>query len=331
MRQGGLLETKIVVYTEENYRKISKYLTDEKKNFYTYQLKSSKGLMVVVKGIESSVQPEEIKEALEELGYKIKNVVNIFNRDKIPQPMFRVELEPDNRKFKRNETHPIYTLQYLIHRRISVEEPHKRNSPVQCSNCQEFGHTRTYCTLRTVCVVCGELHHSSQCEAIKNGSKKSCSNCGENHTANYRGCKVYKTLLKRLRDRKQNLRGEILESGPMNRNDTFKPVNSGFPTLISEPLNLQQPHVTENKTLKNKPNSAPVNCGVTYAKVVGSDHSQTSFPQNPGGLESLIQTLTQSMVSLNQNMTNFMSSMQNTIQELLRAQNQMLQILLSEK
>ena len=42
----------------------------------------------------------EVKEALADLGYSIKNVTNIFNKDKEPQPMFRVELEPDSRKLK---------------------------------------------------------------------------------------------------------------------------------------------------------------------------------------------------------------------------------------
>ena len=48
-----------------------------------------------------TLDPREIKDALEELGYSIKSVVNIFNKQKIPQPMFKVELEPDNRKLKK--------------------------------------------------------------------------------------------------------------------------------------------------------------------------------------------------------------------------------------
>ncbi|XP_065356026.1 uncharacterized protein LOC135950405 [Calliphora vicina] len=48
IRKGDVQETKIVVYTEDFYRKISQYLNDNKKNFYTYQLISSKGLTVVI-------------------------------------------------------------------------------------------------------------------------------------------------------------------------------------------------------------------------------------------------------------------------------------------
>ena len=71
LRKNSLHEAKIASYTEEHYRKVSNYLTENKKNFYTYQLKSSKGLQVVIKGIDSSVESMEVKEALEDLGYSI--------------------------------------------------------------------------------------------------------------------------------------------------------------------------------------------------------------------------------------------------------------------
>ena len=39
------------------------------KKFYTYQLKSSKGLQIVIKSIDASLEQKQIKESLEELGY----------------------------------------------------------------------------------------------------------------------------------------------------------------------------------------------------------------------------------------------------------------------
>ncbi|XP_060662158.1 uncharacterized protein LOC132795464 [Drosophila nasuta] len=51
--------------------------------------------------------------------------------------------QPENKPLKKYEVHPIYNLQFLLHRRITVEEPHKRNGTVQCANCQEYGHTRS--------------------------------------------------------------------------------------------------------------------------------------------------------------------------------------------
>jgi len=42
---------------------------------------------------------------------------------------------------------------------------------VQCTNCQEYGHTRAYCSLRTVCVVCGDFHNSANCPVKKEDPK----------------------------------------------------------------------------------------------------------------------------------------------------------------
>ncbi|XP_043062754.1 uncharacterized protein LOC122319489 [Drosophila yakuba] len=53
--RGTINEIKIQTKTEDNYRKVTNYLTKQKISFYTYQLKSSKGLQVVLKGIESDV------------------------------------------------------------------------------------------------------------------------------------------------------------------------------------------------------------------------------------------------------------------------------------
>jgi len=39
------------------------------------------------------------------------------------QPLFKVELDPTSQKPKRNEVHPIYNLQFLLHRKITVKEP----------------------------------------------------------------------------------------------------------------------------------------------------------------------------------------------------------------
>ena len=330
IRKGAVQETKIVVYTEDCYRKISNHLNESKKNFYTYQLKSSKGLIVVIKGIESSVDSGEIKEALEELGYQTRAVVNIFNKDKVPQPMFRVELEPDDRKLKKNETHPIYSLRYLLNRRIVIEEPLKRNGPVQCANCQEFGHTKNYCTLRTVCVACGDLHSSSECDILKKGLKRKCSNCGGDHSANYRGCPVYKELLKRLRE-SQNLKRNGFAVNTITVNPSVNVVNEGvaLATPYQPALPEMGSYANVLKTNLNRTQVPRKSGGLD--NVVQTNVQQPNVPQNVGGLETFMQTLTQTVASLSQNMTNFMSSMQNTIQELLRAQNQMIQILLTKK
>lgn len=298
IKRGNIHETKIQSYDENGYRSITKVLKDESKNFYTYQLKSSKGMQVVIKGIESSVDVNEIKEALIEKGFKAKTVMNIFNRNKIPQPMFKIELEPEPLKLKKNEVHPIYSMQYLLHRKISVDDVHKRNGPVQCSNCQEYGHTKTYCTLRTVCVVCGELHPSSQCTMNKNVEKK-CSNCAGNHTANYRGCPVFKDLKNKLKNK-------------INKLESAK-----IPGLIQ---NKSTSSYVDNK----------VSAGISYASVI-KNSGQTTIEQSREELTTAPKDVEAMIFNLTQCMTQFMSNMQSMLQSFMVSQNQLIQKILSVK
>lgn len=61
-----------------------------------FQLKNSKGLVVVFKGIEPEVDETEISKVLSEEGFKI----------------FKVEPKPELKKLSKSETHPICNLRY---------------------------------------------------------------------------------------------------------------------------------------------------------------------------------------------------------------------------
>jgi len=100
--KGDIHETKLKTKSEEHFRAVSKYLEEAGKSYYTYQLKSSKGLQVVLKGTEPDVTATEVIDALKEKGFSAKNVSNIINRKKGPQPLFRVELESDSRVLTKN-------------------------------------------------------------------------------------------------------------------------------------------------------------------------------------------------------------------------------------
>lgn len=294
--RGQVHETKIQIYSESNYRKIVNLFDKLKKSYYTYQLKSSKGLSVVLKGIEPFVECDEIKTALSDEGFQIKSVFNIQNQKKIPQPLFRVELEFDSKLLKKGEPHPIYSLRYLLHRKITIEVPHKRSGPIQCHNCQEYGHTKSYCTLPSVCVICGDLHETGSCTKTKEDSTiKKCSNCGGNHTANYRGCAVYQSFIKKTEN--------VTQKHETWKTQKFPPLSAA--QSFANPLTKQ---------------------GVSYASALKSGHSATVHAQPAPPSSSLEQTLQIFM----QNMSQFMSGMQNMMQEMIKNQSLLLQHLMSK-
>ena len=75
---------------------------------------------------------------------------------------------------------------YLLYRRYKVSlYMHK---PWQCYNCQQFGHNADSCCSKLKCVVCAGHHSVKDCDS----HIPRCSNCGNNHTANYGGCPFMK-------------------------------------------------------------------------------------------------------------------------------------------
>lgn len=295
LRRGNVLETKIQTYNETAYKKLVQVFNSENRSYYTYQLKSSKGLVVVLKGIDSTVPSDEIKDELQKKGFEVKSIINIINKDKVPQPLFKIELTYESSIIKKKgETHPIYDLRYLCQRRIRVEEPIKRKGPPQCQNCQEFGHTKAYCKLPSVCVRCGDIHKSIECPHPKTDYNiKKCSNCGENHTANYRGCRVYVHMKNAAKATRK----------PTYAN--YRP--SFFPALNMDRAsndNVNLPQVLQNPQY------------MTYANVTRNNEAPTQLPPPPNSIEKLVET-----------MNSFMINMQNMMQNMMTNQNMLMQLM----
>lgn len=287
IKRGRIDETKIQAKSINAYRKTVTLLESNKRNYYTFQMKGMRAFSVIIKGIDATVNCNDIKDELQEKGFLVRAVINIKNRQKIAQPMFRIELEPEKGKGK----HPIYDLKYLLYRRIVVEEPHKRNGPTQCFNCQEFGHTRGYCQLKPTCVSCGSLHKSEVCPNNKTDpQQRKCANCGENHTANYRGCVVYSNEQKKFIP-KQNSQQKLLNIQQKHR---------GYPPVVN----------------------AFVQPGQSYARVV-REPEQPTLGQNTTNSTNSEINIAQVLKQMQDNMNNFMNMMQNMMQSM----NAMMQLL----
>jgi hypothetical protein len=70
-------------------------------------------------------------------------VFNIRHRlTKTPLPLYFVDLEPCDNNMS------IFDLHFLCNMKITFEAPRKKNSIVQCTRCQSYGHTKTYCANR---------------------------------------------------------------------------------------------------------------------------------------------------------------------------------------
>ncbi|CAD7087651.1 unnamed protein product [Hermetia illucens] len=60
LKRGKIRETKVQVSDEVKYCQVVSWLDGKGSHYYTYQLKSAKGLRVIIKGIDSDVDPNDI-------------------------------------------------------------------------------------------------------------------------------------------------------------------------------------------------------------------------------------------------------------------------------
>lgn len=232
--RGGA-EIKVQAISVVSFKAIQNFLVEQKYAFHTFQLKSHRTLKVVIKGLHPKTDIELIKSELESMGYCPARISNIKNWKKEPLPMFLVELTPDQENFK---NHPIYKINRLLYTVVTVEEPINKKSIVQCMNCQEFGHTKGYCTLASVCVICGELHNSKQCDKDTNNKEvRKCANCAENHTANYKGCAIFQHFRQKQHP-KQNKTQVMLNKMPKENVEQVKP--PGFTSYITPGISYAQ-------------------------------------------------------------------------------------------
>ncbi len=247
---------KVSVLSTDNYRKLITFLNMNNVEYYTYQLKEDKPYCIVIRNIHHSVEPKEIKEALSNEGYETRNVTNIKNwRTKEPLSMFFVDLEPTENVKK------IYELEYLLHAKVKVEPPRPRKEIIQCMRCQQFGHSKAYCTLPRICVRCGGKHDNRECTNAKTDPPK-CGLCGGNHPANYRGCPVYKDIINSRMPKKAK------NNDSQNTNNVRNSLNADYttgPRTVADKVKLK-PHVNNKEydntsrsyaeiSASNKPNS----------------------------------------------------------------------------
>lgn len=276
---------KVQTNNPDNYRKLIHFLKGINAQHHTYQLQADKPLRIVIRNLHPTTPVTEITSAIEEIGYSVRNVINIKHaQTKIPLPLFFVDLDPAG------DVNDIFSITSLLHTKIKIEEPHKSRQIPQCQNCQSYGHTKTYCAHNPKCVKCGNDHHTSSCGKSPDLPAK-CALCNGAHPANYKGCTVYKQLtLRRL-----NIsRKKIHLSEPSNPATIPQPNHHHHHHQQSTTEQLPKQRTYANVTMDHhfpNNNSTPTNIEITFSKFI----EQFQSILNP--LISLLTTLISSLIA----------------------------------
>lgn len=185
-------EVKIQIFTADSYRAVTKELRARNTEMHSYQFKKDRAFRVLLKGMHPSTDTDEITRELEKLGHTVQSIANVKHRTtKRPLPMFYVNLQ------KKDNNKMIYQITRLMHCVIEFQAPYAKKELPQCTRCQSFGHTKSFCLRKPRCVKCQLSHLSSECPRKVRDDEVRCANCGGPHPANYRGCEVHKQLQQR--------------------------------------------------------------------------------------------------------------------------------------
>lgn len=195
---------------------MKKILEEEKREYFTFTPKEEKVKSLILKGLDTDDDPEEILRCLKNSENENIEFISVKRfktkhsiKNNYETALFIVQCTYNTKLSE------IYKIRVVENRIIKWEKIIKNNIISQCTKCQRFGHTASNCKLQYRCVKCGQNHETSQCEIpkmisenekeiVESRKKLKCVLCKqEGHPASYKGCPRYKTIKERLKKRQE--------------------------------------------------------------------------------------------------------------------------------
>lgn len=257
--KSSINNLKILTKNPETYRAIIRFLQGAEAEFHTYQMQEDKAYRIVIRNLHPTTNTAEIRTALEEIGFQVRQITNVLHKTtKLNLPIFFVDLEPSELN------KDIFHINHILHTKVKIEEPYKKRDLVQCQNCQEYGHTKTYCAHTPRCVRCAEHHITSECLKPRNLPAK-CALCQGEHPANYKGCQIHKEL-----QRRRNPNSRTIQSTSINNQSNPKTTvkTSSTESNPSPSQNRTYANVTSNQEPPKSNNSNQLDTGTLLSKFI---------------------------------------------------------------
>lgn len=309
-------QVKIIPKNPETYKKILSELEKKNTEFFTYKLKEERSFKVILRNLHPSVDTEELKKELLERGHEVTNIWNIRKRGtKEPLPLFDIDLKlsPNNKE--------IYTIKSLMYTRIIFEPPRPKKTIPQCTNCQQYGHTKSFCKRKPKCIKCAGSHLSKDCVKKNWETQVKCALCNGNHPANYKGCSIYKQIY----ESQYGSRRRFNDNPSTQNNDNSAPEpNPSVNSQAINPTNSQNQYTQDVPSNSNLPTQEKSYIQPLYSKVVsGPTQNQYHIPQAaPINLHS--------QTNQNQQLnSNFTSDMISALRSLMQQMQQVTSLLMN--
>ncbi|GFV13676.1 RNA-directed DNA polymerase from mobile element jockey [Trichonephila clavipes] len=200
---------KVTVGDEVDYRNLSHWLEQSGVEFKSFMLKQDRPIKVVIRGLPSNTEPEDIKAEIEAEGFKVAKISQMKNyRTKAPMHLFYLQIENGV------DAPKIYDFTELFGTRIEVKPFDRGNKINQCWRCQGWFHSSEVevCHLPLRCVRCAGPHLAKDCTLDFNAPMK-CANFSCDHAANWSRCPKHPNNAKKKNKKNKN------KNGPKQKNN----------------------------------------------------------------------------------------------------------------
>jgi PAX-interacting protein 1 len=239
---------------EDSFRTIQKYLRENNIPARMMDLTLSKPKKFVIRGLPVWTDIDELTEELKTHDIDPIKIAFLKNRrNKQPMPLF---LLTANNSPALDNLHKIKTLNHLL---VTFEN-YRSTGVAQCYRCQEFGHSSLTCNLTQKCLKCSGPHRAGDCTADKKEFK--CANCGENHTANFKGCRLHPDNRMKTKNKTNYSQGRKFIPAPIPTTTIWRfkgPPNEKkvLTKLTEEEVNQQLPTTSVQKQSNGKTIKSP--------------------------------------------------------------------------
>lgn len=139
----------------------------------------------------------ELKEELVQKNIPVQTVTKL--KEKTQQQSYSYLITTSKEANLNNMKKEVKDVQHL---KIKWKHYHRERNYTQCYRYQRFGHIQKHCNLSPRCIKCTGNHLTRECQLVKtNTSKSKCVNCNNEHTANFKNCRV---LIDYINERQKN-------------------------------------------------------------------------------------------------------------------------------
>lgn len=136
-----------------------------------------------------------------------------------------------------------------------VRPYNEKYAPVQCRNCQNYGHTMKYCGRTCHCAWCGDHHLYNQCPKT---NMAKCSNCTGEHPAFFRECPHRVKIEQEKKEKRQKATTAANKKINKNTREGITYSNAiGGATSQSEKRSPPHHHTPEQPTRSTEPSANP--------------------------------------------------------------------------